>query len=59
MNILLGNLRCSSHCKHWPHISMSSVSIMKYGSTPYIGVAPKKNGCPIVCEQSDMLKTLP
>ena len=33
--------------------------IMKYGSTPYIGMAPKINGCSIVCVQSDMFKTLP
>ena len=33
--------------------------IMEYGSTPYIGMAPKKNGCPIVCVQSDMFKPLP
>ena len=33
--------------------------IMEYGSTPYIGMAPKKNGCPIVCVQSDMFNTLP
>ena len=31
--------------------------IMEYGSTPYIGMAPKKNGCPIVCVQSDMFQT--
>ena len=33
-------------------------SIMEYGSTPYIGMAPPKNGCPIVCVQSDVFKTL-
>ena len=34
--------------------------IIEYGSTTYnIGMAPKKNGYPIVCVQSDMFKTLP
>ena len=33
--------------------------IMEYGSTPYIGMAQEKNGCPIACVQSDMFKTLP
>ena len=27
---------------------------MEYSSAPYIGMAPKKNGCPIVRVQSDM-----
>ena len=33
--------------------------IMEYGSTPYIGMALKKNGCYIAGVQSDVLKTLP
>ena len=33
--------------------------IMEYGSTPYIGMARKKNGRPISCVQSDMFNTLP
>ena len=32
---------------------------MEYGSTPYIGMALKKNGCYIAGVQSDVLKTLP
>ena len=31
---------------------------MEYGSTPYVGMAPKKNGFPIKCVQNDMFKTL-
>ena len=32
------------------YVSCSSTyHIMKYGSTPYIGMAPKKSGCSIVC----------
>ena len=27
---------------------------MEYGSTPYIGMALKKNGCYIACVQSDV-----
>ena len=39
--------------------SQPVMRIMEYGSTPYIGMAPKKNGCPIACVESDMFKTLP
>ena len=32
--------------------------IMEYGSTPYVWMAPKKNGVPIKCVQNDMFITL-
>ena len=44
------------------HVTCSSPEcnlIMEYSSTSYIGMAPQKNGCPIVCVQSDMFNTLP
>ena len=32
--------------------------IMEYGSTPYVGMAQEKNGCPIKRVQNDMFITL-
>ena len=57
------------HVKYYNHLLVWHVHVggcgvrvvgqMEYGSTPYIGMAPKKKGCSIVCVQSDMFKTLP
>ena len=51
------NLRFNCIPKH--DGSCAHIYIMEYGSTPYIGIALKKNGCYIACVQSDMLKPLP
>ena len=32
--------------------------IREYGSTLYVGMAPKKNGCPYISIASDELKSL-
>ena len=32
--------------------------IMEYGSTPYVGMAPQKNGVSISCVLNDTFKTL-
>ena len=46
------------HCQCIDRLYVPIMLIMEYGSTPYVGMATKKNGVPIKCVQNDMFITL-
>ena len=43
---------------HCAHMHIISQAIIEYGSTLYVGMAPKKNGGPIKRVQNLMFRTL-